>query len=322
MRSRYSIGELGTKAEDRQHLLKLAKQYHCFAVAIVLNLPPELCHERNQHRPDRQFGEHIVRRHSDNIRRSLKSLDREGFRFIYQLNSVAQINNVTIDRVPLWSNLNHERGPFDILGDIHGCADELEMLLTKLGYRSQPTANLATDSFWQFPTYTHPEGRKAIFVGDLVDRGDRILDTVKLVHNMMVAGSAFCVCGNHEFKLLKYLRGKKVKINYGLDKSIAEIEAITAEYRTAHRQELEKFLDSLIAHYTIDDGKLVVAHAGLKEELQGRTSGAVRSFAMYGVRVSLSPVDVIMVLNWFIGAANGWRCSLNRFKSLKINLTN
>jgi protein phosphatase len=102
------------------------------------------------------------------------------------------------------------------------------------------------------------------------------------VRNMIEAGSGLCVCGNHEFKLLRYLRGKKVNIGHGLQQTIDELEAIPTEVANEQLQELQKFLDSLISHYVFDEGKLVVAHAGLKEELQGRTSGAVRSFAMYG----------------------------------------
>ncbi|MCJ8279607.1 MAG: metallophosphoesterase, partial [Rivularia sp. ALOHA_DT_140] len=130
--------------------------------------------------------------------------------------------------------------------------------------------------------YSHPEGRKALFLGDLVDRGPRILDTVKLVKSMVEAGSAICVPGNHENKLLRQIRGKKVKINHGLEQTVAEIEALSPEIREPFLKEVEKFIDSLVSHFVLDDGKLVVAHAGMREEMQGRGSGKVRSFALYG----------------------------------------
>ncbi|MCY7336219.1 MAG: polynucleotide kinase-phosphatase [Chamaesiphon sp.] len=272
------IDATNVKPEDRKPLLQLAKEYHCFAVTIVFNLPAQLCHDRNQTRENRNFGIHVVKRHTENLKRSLRHLDRE-FRYVHILSNVADITNVEIVRQPLWHNRKTEHGPFDIIGDIHGCCDELEILLAQLGYQAHLDPQ---DPCWDFPTYRHPTGRQVLFVGDLVDRGMRNLDSIKLARNMVAAGSALCVCGNHEFKLLRYLRGKDVKLNHGLELTVAEIEALPAPLQTEFRAELAKFIDSLISHYIFDDGKLVIAHAGLKEELQGRTSGQVRSFAMYG----------------------------------------
>jgi protein phosphatase len=272
------VDATSVKPEDRKPLLQLAKDYHCFAAAIVFDLPAEICHERNQARANRNFGQHVVQRHTQNLKKSLRHLDKE-FRYVHILSSVAEINSIEVMRQPLWPNRQHEHGPFDIIGDIHGCCDELEMLLQQLGYVAE---QLPTEPCWDFPTYHHPAGRQVLFVGDLVDRGLRNLDALKLVRNMVTAGSALCVCGNHEFKLLRYLRGKNVKISHGLERTIAELEAIPTSLQTISRVEISKFLDSLISHYIFDQGKLVIAHAGLKEELQGRTSGHVRSFAMYG----------------------------------------
>jgi protein phosphatase len=273
------IDATNVQMEDRKPLLQMARQYHCFAIAIVLDLPEELCHERNQLRSNRQFGSHVVRRHTQMLRRSLRGLEKEGFRYVYTFNSLEAIESVEIERQPLWNNLKHEHGPFDIIGDIHGCCDELEILLQQLGY--QKRAQLSP-TLWDYPIYSHPEGRKAVFLGDLVDRGTRILDTVKLVRNMVDAGTALCIPGNHENKLLRKLRGKNVRVNHGLEQTLAEIEALPDEVREPFTKELQKFLDSLISHYLLDDGRLVVAHAGMKQEMQGRGSGAVREFALYG----------------------------------------
>ena len=130
--------------------------------------------------------------------------------------------------------------------------------------------------------YRHPQGCKAVFLGDLVDRGPRILDTLKLVHNMVEAGTALCVPGNHDIKLMRKLRGKNVKITHGLDKSLAEINALSEDIRASCSQELANFLDSLVSHYVLDSGCLVVSHAGMKEAMQGRGSRHVRDFALYG----------------------------------------
>lgn len=274
------IDATNVQAEDRKPLLALAREYHCLPVAIALNLPEQLCHQRNQQRPDRNFGPHVVRRQSQSMRRSLRDLQREGFRYVHILNSPEEVEAVSIERQPLWNNLKHEHGPFDIIGDIHGCCDELEALLQKLGY--QLTAETPNNSVWSGSVYSHPQGRKAVFLGDLVDRGPRILDTLKLVQNMVKAGTALCVPGNHDIKLMRKLRGKNVKITHGLDKSLAEIDALPDDFRLPFSQEMADFLDSLVSHYVLDDAQLVVSHAGMKEALQGRGSRQVREFALYG----------------------------------------
>jgi protein phosphatase len=266
------VDATNVQPQDRKTLLNLARQYHVFPVAIVFDLPEQICFERNQQRSDRNFGIYVVRRHTQNLKRSLRFLKQEGFRYIFKLSTPAEIEAVAIDLQPLWNNLKHERGPLDIIGDIHGCCSELEQLLEKLGY-IKTSLN---------PLYQHPEGRKAVFVGDLVDRGDRIIDTLNLVRNMIKAGTAICVAGNHEDKLLRYLRGKKVKINHGLEQTVAEIETLPEEKKEQFTNEAIAFLDSLVSHYVLDDGNLVVAHAGMKESMQGRGSGHVRAFALYG----------------------------------------
>ncbi|MBW4504996.1 MAG: polynucleotide kinase-phosphatase [Scytonematopsis contorta HA4267-MV1] len=275
------IDATNVQPEDRKGLLALAKQYHFFPVAIALNLPEEVCHERNKQRPNRQFGLHVVRRHTQSLHRSLRGLEKEGFRYVYVLNSLAEVESVELERQPLWNNRKYECGPFDIIGDIHGCCDELEKLLEKLGYQISQTPHSPLP-IPESPTYFHPEGRKAVFLGDLVDRGPRILDTINLVRNMLATGNAICVPGNHENKLLRKLKGKNVRVNHGLEQSLAEIEALPDDIREPYVKELKVFLDSLISHYLLDGGRLVVAHAGMKQEMQGRGSGAVREFALYG----------------------------------------
>ncbi|MEM7762236.1 MAG: AAA family ATPase, partial [Cyanobacteria bacterium P01_A01_bin.40] len=131
---------------SRKPLLELAKKFHCFAVAIVFNLPESVCQERNQGRPNRQFGDHVVKNHIRSLKRSLRNLKREGFRFIYQLNSVSEVEAVSVARQRMWTNRKDEHGPFDIIGDVHGCCDELEQLLRQLGYVATNESN--SDGFW------------------------------------------------------------------------------------------------------------------------------------------------------------------------------
>jgi len=273
------VDATNVQAEARRPLVALARQYHCLPVAIVFDLPEGVCQERNRARPDRDFGPHVVRRQSADLRRSLRGLQREGFRHVFTLSSPDEVAAATIERQPLWNNRTGDHGPFDIIGDAHGCADELEELLALLGY--VPTATVGAFG-GAAPVYAHPEGRTAVFLGDLVDRGPRILDTVRLVHAMVDAESALCVPGNHDMKLVRKLRGRDVQVTHGLESSLAELAALPDEARPRVQRDIADFLDGLVSHYVFDDGKLVVAHAGLKESMQGRGSRAVREFTLYG----------------------------------------
>ncbi len=259
------IDATNVQREASQPLLDLAREYHVLPVAIVFNMPEDLCHERNAARLDRQFGKHVVRNHAKNLRQSLRHLDKD-FRYIHVLKTPEEIDAVTITRTRVYNNLKHESGPFDIIGDIHGCFAELIELLQKLEYQLH--------DFQAIP----PTGRKAIFLGDLVDRGTDTPSVLKLVMNMVEAGHALCIPGNHDDKLKRYLEGRQVKQSHGLDISVSQLEAESPEFK----EKVKTFLDDLISHYVLDAGKLVVAHAGMKESLQGRTSGTVRAFALYG----------------------------------------
>jgi protein phosphatase len=275
------IDATNVQPEARKPLVELARRYHCLPVAIVLDTPEKLCLERNRDRTDRQYGPHVVRNQKSQLRRSLPGLKREGFRHIFVLDSPAEVDAASIERVRLWTDRRDERGPFDIVGDVHGCRDELGQLLERLGYQVV-AASPGGPALMSGPTYAHPEGRRAIFVGDLVDRGPRVLDTLGLVATMVHFGSALCVPGNHDMKLVRKLRGKNVQVTHGLAETLAEIDALPAEIRAGFAKDLADFLDGLVSHYVLDDGQLVVAHAGMKEEMQGRGSAKVRDFALYG----------------------------------------
>ena len=264
------VDATNVQPEARKPLVALAREYHVIPVALVLNLPDRLCQDRNRERSDRNFGPHVIRQQSQQLRRSLRNLKREGFRHIFEFSSEAEIDEVVIERQRLWNNLKHEHGPFDIIGDVHGCFDELHSLLTNLGYEFNSSNGTSQ--------VHHPEGRKAIFLGDLVDRGPKVPDVLKLVMSMTQSGAALAVPGNHDSKLMRKLRGRDVQITHGLAETLQQLEQETPEFK----QQVADFIDSLVSHYVLDQGRLVVAHAGLKEELQGRGSGRVRDFALYG----------------------------------------
>lgn len=269
------IDATNVQPESRKPLVALARKYHCLPVAISLDLPAKLCLERNKNRPDRNFGHYVVTRQRSQLQHSLKGLKREGFRHLYILSSLEEIETVEIERQPLWNNRQGDRGPFDIIGDIHGCFEETKALLETLGYYLEPGACY---DFGRGYRVSHPQGRKVIFLGDIVDRGPAIPEMLRLVMSMVADETALCVPGNHEIKLVRKLRGKNVQLKHGLAETVEQLEPETVEFKS----NVETFLDNLVSHYVLDDGKLVVAHAGMKEEYQGRGSGKVREFALYG----------------------------------------
>jgi protein phosphatase len=264
------IDATNVQPDSRKPLVALAREFHVLPIAIVLDLPEKICQERNRNRPNRDFGSHVVRNQVQQLRRSLRGLQREGFRGVHIFKSPEELDGLEIERQPMWTDRRSEYGPFDIIGDVHGCFDELQELMTTLGYSVEKNG----DGY----RVGVPESRKAIFLGDLVDRGPKIPDMLRLVMGMVQAGTALCVPGNHDMKLLQKLRGKDVKMAHGLADSVAQLEVESPEFKS----KVAEFLDSLISHYVLDDGKLVVAHAGMKEEMQGRGSGAIRSFALFG----------------------------------------
>jgi protein phosphatase len=256
----------------RKSFVDLAKAHDVLPVAIVLDVPAAVAVERNASRPDRDFGAHVVRRQHDQLRRSLRFLGKEGFRRIHVLDSVEAIADAEIVREPLLTDRRGEHGPFDAIGDVHGCRSELETLLERLGYE------LVTDAAGRPIDARHPEGRRAIFLGDLVDRGPDVPGVLRLAMGMVRAGNALAVPGNHEEKLLRALDGKSPALTHGLAETLTQLAAEPPEFR----EDVRTFCRELVSHLILDDGRLVVAHAGLKEAYHGRASGRVRAFALYG----------------------------------------
>jgi protein phosphatase len=262
------VDATNVQREARRPLIELAKQHDLFPVAIVLDMPEAICQERNRSRPDRDFGPHVVRRQRSQLRKSLKGLQREGFRRVAVLRSPEEVDRAEVRRAPLWTDRRADHGPFDIIGDVHGCFAELAELLRELGYQLDADGTPATP----------PDGRRAVFVGDYGDRGPDTPSVLKLVMSMAEAGTAVCLPGNHDIKLVRRLKGRDVRITHGLGQTLAQLEGESDEFRDQARD----FLDKLVSHVVLDDGMLVVAHAGMKEAYQGRSSGRVRDFALFG----------------------------------------
>ncbi|MDQ1025525.1 protein phosphatase [Streptomyces umbrinus] len=257
------VDATNVQQESRKQLIELARKHDVLPIAVVLDVPEEVCAERNASRTDRaDMPRRVIQRHTRELRRSLRHLEREGFRKVHILRGVAEAESAEVRTEKRFNDLTHLTGPFDIIGDIHGCASELESLLGKLGYADG----------------VHPEGRTAVFVGDLVDRGPDTPGVLRRVMSMVGSGAALCVPGNHENKYGRYLKGRKVQHTHGLAETVEQMEGESDEFK----RQVREFVDGLVSHYVLDGGRLVVCHAGLPEKYHGRTSGRVRSHALYG----------------------------------------
>jgi len=156
---------------------------------------------------------------------------------------------------------------FDVVGDVHGCLSELRELLGRLAYTIEDDV------------LRHQEGRLFVFLGDLVDRGPDTVGVLRLAMASVAAGTARCVVGNHDDKFRRALLGRPVKVKHGLAETLEQVAREPARFR----KEAMAFIEGLPDHLILDEGRLVVAHAGLPEALHGRSSRRVRDFAMYGL---------------------------------------
>jgi protein phosphatase len=251
----------------RAPLLALARRYHLPAVAVVLDLPEDVAERRRAGRTDRDAGPDVLARQREQLHRALDGIAGEGFAAVWVLRAPEEVAAAEVARVPLPCDRTWDRGPFDIVGDVHGCGEELAELLDRLGYA------VGDDGVAR-----HPAGRRLVFVGDLVDRGPRVVEVLRLAMDTAAAGLALCVPGNHDDKLLRRLRGRAVHVTHGLERTLEQLAGEPPEFVAR----VADYVEALPSHLVLDGGRLVVAHAGMRRDLQGRESRRVRDFALFG----------------------------------------
>ncbi len=182
-------------------------------------------------------------------------------------------------------DLRLDNGPFDIIGDVHGCLDELNDLLDVLGHTRQ-RAGLRV-----------PE-RRLIFLGDLGDRGPASALTFRRVMSLVEAGYAYYTPGNHCNKLLRYLQGRRVQLAHGLAATVEEVEK-QEKKEPGFSERLRLFIENSPPYLWLDDGRLVVAHAGIKKEMIGRNDSRAQAMCLYGdVTGKSNPDGTPVRLDW------------------------
>lgn len=164
---------------------------------------------------------------------------------------------------------------YDIIGDIHGCYEELVLLLNTLGYVVKEEGGDPCRA-----PYSHPQGRIAVSVGDMADRGPNSPAVLALWRQMVRAGTGIVVLGNHDDKLMRWLKGNKIKIAHGLQKTIDQLHSKSSPIK---KKALYQFLVNLPERVLLDEGKLLVCHAGLAEKYHlGKMNKKIRSKCLYG----------------------------------------
>lgn len=182
-------------------------------------------------------------------------------------------------------NLSVVDGRIDVVGDVHGCMDELMVLLAQAGYWIAEFNPKGSDPI----AVIHPQGRKLIFVGDLTDRGPSSDQVLRLAMGAIACGTASCVMGNHDWKIYRALCGRKVTIDDSTQETLDQI----ASYGEAFEASVRSFYESIPHQIRIPlswehgfDGaqNLWIVHASAKAHRQGgtRSSDFARSIYGYG----------------------------------------
>lgn len=255
--------------DARRRLLRLARRHELPATLVVLAASLETCLRQNARRA-RRVPQRVIVHHIRQLEQLLARLGEEPFDHIYVLTDQdLSSDRAAVRRVPLPVE-RPETGPFDIVGDVHGCFLELAELLERLGYRRRGAV------------LAHPEGRQAVFLGDLTDRGPNSVETVLLVEAMVRAGTALYVPGNHCRKLYRWLTGHQVMLQHGLERTVRELEALPGGERRAVGRGFRWLFEQAPPYMILDGGRLVVAHAGIKEDMIGRMSRRITNFCLYG----------------------------------------
>jgi protein phosphatase len=280
------VDSTALQSSIRAELLKIAAQHGSPAVAIVFALPQEINAQWNASRKQRVPAD-ALERHRRNLDLSLHALPTERFHSIYMLDSPEAIASTRV----ILGGLVPERTepPFDIIGDVHGCYAELAALFERLGYGWREAEQ----------DFIHPDGRLSIFVGDLADRGPASVAVLALVERMVARGAALLVQGNHDNKLLRWLLGHRVQVRHGLATTIAQLEALSQEEQAALRPRLIALLQNAPGYLMLDAGRLVVTHAGIRDEMIGHWSRAIQAFCLYGEVAGTHPETGLPIrLDW------------------------
>jgi protein phosphatase len=192
----------------------------------------------------------------------------KGFHKVWSLNKKEILNSRVIIE-PL-NAIKYIEPPYDIIGDIHGCYDEVEILFGQLGYEKKNGL------------YIHPEGRTPVFLGDVADRGPESMKMISFTVDMVESGKALYVPGNHCVKFARWLTGSDIMMKHGVETTAEEYLALDEASRDKLKKRFINLVENSSFYLILDKGKLIVSHAGLKEKMIGREHRKIRAFCLFG----------------------------------------
>jgi protein phosphatase len=261
------VDSTALKPSARANLTALAAKHRVPCFALILDVPFEECLRRDTERTHRQVGERVIQKQYATFEQAKREIPRDAAFTRVDILSVSEMDDVRITRTETADNAAR----FDVIGDVHGCLAELHELFAELGYIRDAKG---------LPV--HPDGRIPAFVGDLADRGPDSPGVLRLVVDMTAADKAVFAPGNHDDKLFRMLKGNKVTRSHGLDLTEQQLNDLPPAERAALTADILAHLATVKPYLVLDGGRLVVAHAGIKEEYIGRYDGQVRQFTLYG----------------------------------------
>ncbi|MDI2588380.1 polynucleotide kinase-phosphatase [Psychrobacillus sp. NEAU-3TGS] len=278
-------------AEDRKHYIGLAKRHHVPITAIVLDIPQEILLERDALRKNPR-GKKRVKQQFQNWKRELRFIKKEGFKSVYFIREDDDIDLIRKEN-PLLVEVG--KG-IDIIGDVHGCYDELMSLLLQMGYEQN-----------EEELYIHPEGRKFMSVGDIMSRGPESLKTMQFFQRHVEQGLAYMTDSNHGWKIARWLDGRNVELKHGDEKVAQEFEQYEKEHGSSKVEELKetlkKFLLKAPSHYVLEKNGVktaVCTHAGIKDEYIGKQSTTIQDFCRYGDTEEINTDGKPIRKDWYV----------------------
>ncbi len=258
------IDALNKSQSSRNQFYKLADKYAYDKIVVVFNVPLTTCILQNTQR-ERQVDFAVVEVKHKEFLNGLSSLKTENIHDIIQHDKVNEKFTFEI-KEEILNNRFDDIKKVIIFGDIHSCFNELKDLIEKVKQAG-------------YDPFTNHEVKFA-FVGDLLDRGDTPVETIDYIFNLVNSGLAFVSMGNHDNKLMRYLNGSKVKLTHGLEETVYALKGPKSSDKL--RNKVIKTLENLPYHIIFDNGKLIVCHAGIKDEMIGKSNGYVNNFSIYG----------------------------------------
>ncbi|MFY3791119.1 polynucleotide kinase-phosphatase [Ureibacillus sp. MALMAid1270] len=278
-------------SEDRKKYISMAKNNHVPIISLVMDVDQSVLLERDKERENPRGSKRIKQQYQV-FKREKRFIKKEGYLATYFISHTNEIEVIRREN-PLHLDLGNG---IDIIGDIHGCYDEMIQLLEKLGYEQNAE---------QY--YIHPEGRKFLSLGDIMSRGPQSMKTMEFFLRHVNNGLAYMIDSNHGWKIARWLDGKNVTLSHGDELVEAEFRQYEVTHGTEKADTLKYAIKDLLlkspSHYVITKNgipTLVCTHAGMKDEFIGKQSFDISDFCRYGDNEGLDDTGRPIRKDWTI----------------------